>query len=87
MLRITRSDDATRLLLKLEGRIVGDWVAVLADELDSLADANPALVLDLSGVEFATDAGVDVLLAARARGVQLLSCSPLLASLLEGRAS
>jgi hypothetical protein len=67
--------------LRLEGRLVGDWVQVLAKELGAVARVE-SLSLDLSAVEFAKEAGVRVLLAARERGANFEACSPLLASLL-----
>lgn len=67
--------------MRLEGRLVGDWVQVLAKELDTQEQLE-SLSLDLSAVEFANEAGVSVLLAARARGAKFEACSPLLASLL-----
>jgi anti-anti-sigma regulatory factor len=69
--------------LKLEGRLVGDWVALLATELASDEDARPRVVLDCAGVAFANQTGVSLLRAASARGVVLTGCSPLLCSLIE----
>ena len=88
MLRITRLDDDPQgPCLRLEGRIVGDWVSVLEAELarDDLRDR--PLVLDLSRVDFATAPGVMVLRRAAESGATLTGCSPLIASLLGGQAS
>ena len=85
MLRITPiNGDPGAVCLMLEGRLVGDWVGVLESELAAREEAAPALVLDLSHVDFANGAGVAVLRAARARGVRVRGCSPLLSSLLGG---
>ena len=81
MLRISRSQRPEGPHLRLEGRLVGDWVQVLTKELGALARVE-SLSLDLSAVEFANEAGVRVLLAARAGGAKFEACSPLLASLL-----
>jgi hypothetical protein len=88
MLRITRLDDDPRApCLRLEGRIVGEWVSVLEAELsrDDLRDR--PVVLDLSRVDFATAPAVTVLRRAAESGATLTGCSPLIASLLGGYAS
>ncbi|HET9929204.1 MAG TPA: hypothetical protein VFQ35_00890 [Polyangiaceae bacterium] len=81
MLRISHSESPDGPHLRLEGRLVGEWVLVLAKELEALG-RYPALVLDLASVEFVNEAGVRVLLDARARGARFEACSPLLTSLL-----
>ncbi len=87
MLRITRLNEGqSTLCLKLEGRLVGSWVAVLEQELASGEGARPHVVLDLSRVDFANLPGAALLRAASARGVQLTGCSPLLSSLIESSA-
>jgi len=87
MLRITRlEENPSTVRLKLEGRLVGDWVALLAAELASGEDARPRVVLDCAGVDFANQTGVSLLRAASARGVVLMGCSPLLCSLIESAA-
>ncbi|MFZ5892979.1 MAG: hypothetical protein ACOY0T_18100 [Myxococcota bacterium] len=83
MLRITRIDSPSGRVLRLEGRIVGDWVQVLEGELSASHPEERALVLDLAAVEFASNAAVEVLMAARNRGMRIEACSPLLTSLLE----
>jgi len=83
MLRITRIDEGLQTLrLRLEGKIVGDWVPVLEDELSRCARAR-RLVLDLAQVDFASTPAIQVLRAARARGAELQGVSPLVSSLIE----
>jgi len=83
MLRITRVEDTTKTLhLRLDGRIVGDWVRLLAEELAQRADASRKVVLDMAGVHFASDAGLLVVRGAMDHGAQLIGCSPLISALL-----
>lgn len=83
MLRITRvEDDGGALCLRLEGRIVGDWVEVLESEIAQVEPDEHGLVLDLTRVDFATHPAVVVLRDAMGRGARVLGCSPLIASLL-----
>ncbi|HEY8942839.1 MAG TPA: hypothetical protein VIM73_01200 [Polyangiaceae bacterium] len=87
MLRITRIQEAGGPCLTLEGRLVGESVTLLQTELFqtelSNSRADQAIVaLDLSAVHFADAAAILLLRAARARGILLRECSPLLVSLI-----
>jgi len=87
MLRITRVEEsATTLHLRLEGRIVGDWVRLLEEELLRSDASRQRIVLELAGVAFANDAALQVLRRALNDGARLLSCAPLISALL-GRGS
>jgi hypothetical protein len=82
MLRITRlASAAGPPCLRVEGRLVGDWVQVLESEVSRASEADP-LSLDLSGVEFADPRALALLERMTERGIQFVSCSPLLQSLL-----
>lgn len=82
MLRITRlHDDAGSPSLRVEGRLVGDWVQLLEAEV-SLAAGGDSLSLDLSGVEFADQRARELLQRLTEQGVAFVACSPLLQSLL-----
>jgi hypothetical protein len=88
MLRITRlPDDGGPPRLRVEGRLVGDWVQVLELELEieieiSRAPEGDSFSLDLSGVEFADQRALALLQRLTERGVAFVACSPLLQSLL-----
>ena len=83
MLRITRVEKtATTLHLRLEGRIVGDWVLLLEEELLRSDASSQRVVLDLTGVAFANEAALAVLRRALSAGARLLGCSPLISALL-----
>ncbi|MEI9947892.1 MAG: hypothetical protein WDO74_02660 [Pseudomonadota bacterium] len=88
MLRITRLLARNDLpCLRVEGRLVGDWVQVLRVEIEQAQAQTPILELDLAGVVFADSEALSLLVEVAARGVKLVSCSPLLTSLLESRTS
>jgi anti-anti-sigma regulatory factor len=83
VLRITSvADEPEGPCLKVEGRLVGEWVALLEGELLKAERQVSGLRLDLSLVDFANDAAMHVLRAAAARGVRVIACSPLLLRLL-----
>jgi hypothetical protein len=65
--------EETRVVLRLEGQLIGPWV----DELRRTCDTLPhdRLLLDLAGVSFVERRGVDLLQWLRRRGVQLQHCS------------
>jgi len=87
MLRISRLTQPHEVpCLRLEGRLVGDWVQVLRAEVERAQAQTPELELDLSGVEFADSQALSLLREVEARGVKLVACSPLLTSLLERQA-
>jgi len=83
MLRITRVEDTVTILhLRLEGRIVGDWVQLLAAELAQPSQSKRAIQVDLIGVAFANDAALSLLRGALGAGVRLVNCPPLIGALL-----
>ena len=86
MLRITRlAPDAGTPCLRVEGRLVGDWVELLDAEVASAKHS--MLSLDLSGVEFADARGLSLLQRLSEHGVEFVACSPLLNSLLKASGS
>jgi len=82
MLRITRlGTDQGPHCLRVEGRLVGDWVHLLEREV-SIASGDGTLALDLSGVDYADAPGLGLLRRLSARGIELSACSPFLFALL-----
>lgn len=84
MLRVTRiNTHENPQSFKVEGRLAGRWV----EELSRVASASLAessrIVLDLSGLTFVDKSGLALLLALRARGVEMAGCSSFVASLLK----
>jgi hypothetical protein len=83
VLRISRIDQVgAGLCLKVEGRLSGDWVALLEGELADASRTTALLSLDLAAVDFASLQATEMLRAATARGVRVVACSPFLAKLL-----
>ena len=77
MLMISEAGTANlSVTLKLEGRVVGPWVAELRQVCEKLLTEGRALKLDLADVTFADADGVAVLTGFKTRGVTLKDCSP-----------
>ena len=84
MLKITQiAEDNTSVTIKLEGRIVGQWVNELKKECRKYMRRRNVLILDLSGATFADDRGIKMLSAMAGNQVRLTRCSLLLSGLLE----
>jgi len=82
MLRVhTERDGKGGMVLRLEGSLIGPWIAELARVLEAVPEG--ALVLDLAALVYADKRGEQLLrdLAARA---EVRACSPFLAELLRG---
>jgi len=77
MLRISPTPSGNHhILLRLEGRLVGPWVAELRVACEKLLGEGHALELNLAEVSFLDPAGAALLTGIRAQGVQLSECSP-----------
>ncbi len=61
MLRITQSEEDGQSLLRLEGKLVGPWVAELRGACERARVRGLPLALDLAEVSFADGAGVALL--------------------------
>jgi ABC-type transporter Mla MlaB component len=85
MLRITHAqgNDSTSTL-RLEGKLLGPWVAELARSCNELPCAPDCLRLDLSTVTFVDEPGLALLRDLLGRGATLAACSGLVAELLHG---
>ncbi len=79
MLRILEektTDDST--ILRLDGRIVGQWVEVLRESCEQVFQSNGQVTLDLTGVSFADHDGVRLLRQLDQRQIRLINCSQFL---------
>lgn len=90
MIRITRITEITanssRPVLRVEARIVGAWVDLLEAICREAGAWNPqAAVLDLSGVTFASAAGVSLLRRLEGAGIALRGCPGHLRDLCDGQ--
>jgi anti-anti-sigma regulatory factor len=85
VLRITKvTETPTFVILKLEGRIVSEWVAILRRECVAALDAQRMVLLDCSGVIFINGRGVKMLKRLMSDNLQLINCSAFIESLLQG---
>jgi hypothetical protein len=85
MLKITRQEPESRSASwKLEGRLVGPWVAELRQVADAALSESDGLTLDVSHVSFVDREGKDLLRELIARRVRLEHPSAFLRELLNG---
>ena len=78
-IRITRTSDACETVLQVDGQLCSENVAELTREHRSVEGR---LVLELSNLQSADKAGVDVLLELISLGVQIRGASPYIELLL-----
>jgi ABC-type transporter Mla MlaB component len=81
-IRITRISDAHETVLRIDGQLRSADVAELAKEYRSV---DGTLVLELSNLQSADPAGVEVLLELVSMGVQMRGASPYIELLLKQR--
>ena len=85
MLRITEiSESADSITLKVEGRIVSEWITVLEQECSKWLHAKSEVLLDFSGVTFIEHSGVAMLERIASPRLQLMNCPTLINELLHG---
>ncbi len=83
MLRITpMSDDGHTVHLKVEGRVVGDWVPELDQVCGSCLSQKKKVVLDFTEVTFMDRRGVNVLKGLLRERVQITGASLIIQALL-----
>lgn len=76
MLRIERlnEEDAT-VTLKLDGRIVGQWVAILEEQCLQVLKQQKQLILDCADVSFIGREGIEMLGKLKGGCVKCINCS------------
>ncbi len=83
MLRITpMSDDGQTVHLKVEGRVVGDWVPELDQVCGSCLSQKKKVVLDFTEVTFMDRRGVNVLKGLLRERVQITGARLIIQALL-----
>lgn len=83
MLRISSAaESGSRVRLKAEGTLVGDWVPLLEAECVRHLDARRVVELDLAGVSFVDRDGAATVRGLIARGVEVIGASALVNALL-----
>ena len=76
MLKISQIGNASRpVTLRLEGRMVGPWVGEVRATCQPYLDDGRSLQLDLTGVVFVDQAGVEFLKELISRGIELVGGS------------
>ena len=83
VLRITQNESDAGAILRLEGRLLWEWAALLERECAELLSTGNQLSLDLSGVTFVDRAGVEALRRLSQAGAMILCPSGPVASVLE----
>jgi anti-anti-sigma regulatory factor len=79
MLRIVEEDATNNSMrLRLDGRLVGQWVGLLRSSCEQAFHNDGRLVLDLAGVSFADHEGVQLLQQLEQLQVTIINCSPFL---------
>ena len=77
MLKISQAGKTGQnFALKLEGRIIGPWVAELRLICETLLEHDRTMKLDLADVSFADTEGVALLTKLKSSGVMLVNSSP-----------
>ena len=83
MLRITQvSEDSDRVCLKVEGRVIGDWVAELDRTCGSCLSQSRQITLDVSDVTYIDRQGIETLKRILGENVQLTGANLLVQALL-----
>jgi anti-anti-sigma regulatory factor len=83
MLRLTRTAPGTsEVVLKAEGQIVGEWVALLESECRELLAMERHVALDLSNVSYLDTQAVRLLRELTRGSLGLVNCPPLVEQLL-----
>ncbi|MFN0107506.1 MAG: STAS domain-containing protein [Blastocatellia bacterium] len=84
MLRIMEESAANNLIiLRLDGRLVSDWVEVLRSSCEQAFQNESRLNLDLAGVSFADQDGLQLLRQLERQQVELINRSPFLQELMK----
>jgi anti-anti-sigma regulatory factor len=85
MLKIVSLESHDRsLILHLEGRVMGPWVAELRRSCDAALTGGSALTLDLGGVSFIDGEGIALFRSLTGQRVVLENCSPFVSEQLRG---
>lgn len=85
MLRITPvAESPTLVMLKLEGRLVSDWVSLLEQECLTMLRDHPTVLLDFAEVTFVDRRGVEMLRRIASDKLRIVNASALITGLLEG---
>jgi anti-anti-sigma regulatory factor len=83
VLRITKiTENGSPVILKLEGKILADWVNLLERECRSLIDQEKRVRLDFSGVSYMDLSGVEMMRQFPSGKVTIVNAPDFIADLL-----
>ena len=86
MLRITRLIETPfEVTLKLEGKIVSDWVELLEKEIRTLLNEGRTVNLDCSGVKYVDERAVELLRMVAGEKLKIVHSTALIQDLMEKR--
>ena len=75
-------EGSSQVTLKVEGKIVSDWVSLLEKECLSLRMQKKKVLLDLSDITYVDESGVEMLNRIISDDIEIARCSSLIKSLL-----
>lgn len=75
MLRITTNRNDLRVVLKLEGQLIGPWVNELEEACVSAREASSKVILNLADLNFTDQTGSKLLAVLAHEGIELKGCS------------
>jgi len=84
MLRIDRTEEGGKALLRLEGRVIGAWVEEVRRSCRDVLARGADLTLDLSAVSFVDADGIALFRELASRQVALANTTPFVAAQLKG---
>ena len=75
MLRISKlCENPSGLRLKLEGRIVSEWVSILEEQILECLKKNQKVLLDFSELRFVDKDGVEMLRRMPSEKIEIINC-------------
>lgn len=87
MFKITKTqEDAGTIILRIDGKLVEDWQSEF-ERLYLRIRKGRRIILDLSGVSFIDDNGIDFIEKIMDEKIDIINCSPFIESLLGGLAN
>jgi anti-anti-sigma regulatory factor len=84
MLRIDRTEEGGKALLRLEGRVIGAWVEEVRRSCRDVLARGADLTLDLSAVSFVDADGIVLFRELASHQVALANTTPFVAAQLKG---
>lgn len=82
MLRITRAESGRVTTLVVEGRILAPWISEVRAAIAAIPRGH-SYRIDVAGVTFVDSAGAELLATLQHDGIEIASCSPFIADLIQ----